>query len=183
MSKNFILILIVLTILSLVTFFINIFNSDKIKNKNESKTNMNIISKSFENESKIPEKYTCDGENINPNLEISSVPSNSKSLLLIMDDPDASFGIWDHWILYNIDPSVTTIEENSIPSKAKQGKNSWGKIEYGGPCPAKGTHRYIFRLYALDIELNLDEGATKDEVLNATANHVLEKSELIGLYK
>ncbi|MBD3252669.1 YbhB/YbcL family Raf kinase inhibitor-like protein [Candidatus Pacearchaeota archaeon] len=135
----------------------------------------------FNNNDKIPEKYTCDGDDINPLLEISDIPENTKTLVLIVDDPDAPMGIWVHWILFNI-PVIGKIEENSVPEGAVQGINDFKKPEYGGPCPPGGTHRYFFKLYALDTELDLAEGATKAEVEQAMKNHVLDKTELVGLY-
>lgn len=134
----------------------------------------------FGNNEMIPGKYTCQGSNINPPLIISDMPSNTKSLALIIDDPDAPVGTWDHWIVHNIEPK-NSINENSIPGI--QAKNSWGKNEYGGPCPPSGTHRYFFKLYALDIKLDLNEGASKKQLENAMKNHIIEKTELIGLYK
>ena len=128
----------------------------------------------------IPKKYTCQGEDINPLLKIEGIPQETVSLVLINDDPDAPGGTWDHWIVINIAPTQT-IAENSVPGT--QGKNSWGRNDYGGPCPPSGTHRYFFKLYALDTQLNLSEGASKKEVENAIKGHILEQTELIGLYE
>ncbi len=145
---------------------------------------MKIISV-FENNEKIPAKYTCVGENINPKLEFLDVPENTKSLVLIMDDPDAikpAGKVWDHWVLFNISPTTKTIEENSVPENAIQGLNSWNKNEYGGPCPPDGEHRYFFKLYALDTTLDLDSSATKKDVEEAMSQHIIEKAELIGRF-
>ena len=128
----------------------------------------------------IPRKYTCQGEDISPPLTIFDIPSGTKSLALINDDPDAPMGTWDHWILWDI-KATATIAENTVPGV--QGKNSWGRNDYGGPCPPSGTHRYFFKLYALDKTLDLTEGATKAHVLKAMAGHILAQAELIGLYK
>lgn len=145
--------------------------------------NMKLTSPVFEDNKFIPSKYTCDGENINPPLKISEVPEGAKSLVLIVDDPDAPIGIWDHWILWDISPSISIIKENSIPKGSVQGENSFGKKPYGGPCPPGGTHRYFFKLYALDKILELSDRTTKKELEKEMKNHILDKTELIGLYK
>lgn len=141
---------------------------------------MEITSSVFENHGKIPKKYTCQGDDINPPLMIRNIPEGTVSLALVLDDPDAPGQTWDHWVMWNIKP-VEVITENSVPGK--QGKNSWGNNNYGGPCPPSGTHRYFFKLYALACELALPEGAIKSELEAAMANHILETSELIGLYQ
>ncbi len=144
---------------------------------------MRIYSPEFNDNSMIPAKFTCEGMDINPQLLFSDVPEETKSLVLIMDDPDAPMGTWVHWVLFNIPADVTGIPEDSIPDNAIQGLNSWPKNNYGGPCPPSGTHRYFFKLYALDVELELDDTATKKDVEQAMQGHILEKAELIGLYK
>lgn len=138
-----------------------------------------IKSPSFGKNQKIPRKYTCDGDDINPQLQIEQLPSETKSLVLIIDDPDAPNGTWDHWVLWNI-PSTGKIEENSVPGI--EGLNSFGKHSYGGPCPPSGTHRYFFKVYALDTELKLGSDAEKKNVETAMRNHILAKGELIGIY-
>ena len=141
---------------------------------------MKIISV-FQNNEKIPEKYTCRGKDINPPLKIENIPQKTQSLVLIIDDPDAPNGTWIHWMVANIDPNTAIIAENSVPQDAVQGKNSWGKIAYGGPCPPSGTHRYFFKIYALDQKLDLKEGFTFEELSQKMKGHVLEYQELIGL--
>ncbi len=139
----------------------------------------------FKNNEFIPSFFTCDGQDVNPLLEIKNPPENTKSFVLIVDDPDATGGkTWDHWLLFNIPPKTQYINQNSVPIGALQGKNSWGKIKYGGPCPPKGSrpHRYFFKLYALDTMLDLEEGATKEEIEKAMADHIIEETFLIGLY-
>lgn len=143
---------------------------------------MKLISSEFENNTEIPSKYTCDGDNINPPLQISEVPEDAVSIVLIVDDPDAPAGDWVHWTVWNIPPETTEILENTAP-KGHEGKTDFGKNEWGGPCPPSGTHRYFFKLYALDMELDLDESADKAEIEEAMVGHVLDKAELIGLYK
>ena len=141
---------------------------------------MKLTSSAFAHNAPIPTKYTCQGEDINPPLSISDIPEGAISLALIVDDPDAPMGIWDHWLIWNIKPA-NQIEEDSSPGI--QGQNSWGRSDYGGPCPPSGTHRYFFKLYGLDLNLDLHNGATKTELENAIQGHIIEQAELIGLYK
>lgn len=142
---------------------------------------MNITSSAFENGQEIPEKYTCNGENINPPLQISGVPKEAKSLILIVDDPDAPRGLWTHWIVFNMDPATTLIGENSTPA-GLQGNNSSGSAEYQGPCPPSGIHRYFFRVFALDSMLNQREGANRAEIDNAIKDHIIDQGELMGKF-
>lgn len=144
---------------------------------------MKITSPAFENNGKIPSKYTCDGENISPPLKFSEIPENTKSLVLIVDDPDAPSGTWAHWIVYNIDPSVREVMENDIPFGGIEGKTTSGNVSYEGPCPPSGTHRYFFKLYALDINLGIIGTPTKKDLEEAMKGHILGESELIGLYR
>ena len=144
---------------------------------------MKIISSAFENNTKIPSKYTCDGENVNPPLEFVAVPEKAKSLVLIVDDPDALSKTWAHWIVYNIDPQILSVKENSKVETGIEGITDFGNQGYGGPCPPSGTHRYFFKLYALDKVLDLPQNATKQMVEKAMEGHMIEKSELIGLSK
>lgn len=144
---------------------------------------MNITSTEFKDQGMIPAKYTCDGENINPPLTFMGIPSEAKSLVLIVDDPDAPGGTWLHWTVWNIDPASSGIEEGSTPSGSIEGVTDFGKPGYGGPCPPSGTHRYFFKLYALDINLDLDASASMEDLISAMEGHVLQDSELIGLYE
>ena len=141
---------------------------------------MRLTSPEFEQNSMIPAKFTCDGEDINPALNIEEIPQETKSLALIVDDPDAPMGTWVHWVVFNI-PVTSQIQEHSVPGR--QGLNDFRKKDYGGPCPPSGTHRYFFKLYALDIELDLEESARKGDVEEAMEGHILAQTELIGLYK
>ena len=141
---------------------------------------MKISSPEFEHKGFIPLKFSCQGEGINPALIIEGVPAGSKSLALIVDDPDAPGGDFVHWVVYDI--LVTSrIEENSFFEK--QGINSMGRIGYVSPCPPTGVHRYFFKLYALDSVLNLQKGASKKDLEAAMSGHILDKAELIGLYQ
>lgn len=143
---------------------------------------MKLESTAFKHNDRIPPKYTCDGANINPPLKISDIPQNAKSLALIMDDPDAPMGTWVHWTAWNIDPKTSSIAENSIPAKSTEGITSFKSVGYGGPCPPSGTHRYFFKLYALDTTISLQSSADKKKLEDAMKNHILAESQLIGLY-
>ena len=140
-----------------------------------------IKSLAFENNKLIPVKYTCDGANVNPPLTIEGIPEETKTLVLIVDDPDAPMGAFDHWIVWNIPPTTRKIEENTVPGT--EGMSSYRKHAYGGPCPPYGTHRYFFKVYALDTQLDLKSNSTKKDVEKAMENHVLAEGELVGLYR
>lgn len=147
------------------------------------KEEMELTSPAFEDNQSIPSKYTCDGEDTNPPLQITEVSEGTKSLVLIVDDPDAPAGTWVHWVVWNINPTITVIEENSVPEGSVQGMNDFEKQTYGGPCPPSGIHRYFFKLYALDTELSLPSSATKRDVMEAMEEHILNQAQLIGLYQ
>ncbi|MCK4670751.1 MAG: YbhB/YbcL family Raf kinase inhibitor-like protein [Nanoarchaeota archaeon] len=142
---------------------------------------MRLTSPAFEEGHPIPSEYTCEGPGTSPELDIANVPEDAKSLVLLVVDPDAPMGTWDHWIAFNIPVTATKIAKGTEP-EGVPGKNSWGRTGYGGPCPPSGMHRYIFKIYALDIELDLPEGAAKVDVEQAMQNHVLEEAELMGTY-
>jgi len=143
--------------------------------------NLKLTSSSFQENEEIPDKHTCRGENVNPLLNFSDVSEGTKSFVLIVDDPDASLGTWVHWVVWNIPAETRKIEENSVPQGALQGVNDFGDNKYGGPCPPFGTHRYIFKLYALDTMLDLDENSGKRDVEAAMQGHILAQTKLIGL--
>lgn len=143
--------------------------------------NMNITSPSFEQNKPIPSQFTCEGNDMNPPLSIKDIPAGTKSLALIVDDPDAPMGTWVHWVVFNIPVALVTIAENSIPGT--QGHNDFGRTDYGGPCPPSGTHRYFFKVFALDTVLNLKEGADKKTLEKTMQGHILATAELVGLYK
>jgi Raf kinase inhibitor-like YbhB/YbcL family protein len=147
-----------------------------------------LISTAFEPGEPIPDKYTCDGEDVSPSLAWGDPPAGTRSLTLIMDDPDAPGGTFDHWILLNISPELRELPE-AMPAGTSfgdmttiSGMNSFGRSGYDGPCPPSGTHRYFFKLYALDTTLNLDTTATKEQVLAAMEGHILAEAELMGTY-
>ena len=149
---------------------------------------MQLLSPAFEMGGLIPSKYTCDGADISPPIRWSSIPSQAESLALICDDPDAPAGTWVHWVYYDIPVGAEGLPEN-IPSEedpnagGRQGRNSFRKIGYGGPCPPGGTHRYVFTLYALDTMLGLPPGVEKDRLLKSMGGHVIEKAQLVGRYE
>lgn len=147
-------------------------------------TAMQITSPTFRNNEKIPSKYTCDAENISPELVFSDIPENARSLTLISHDPDAPVqGGWTHWVVINMDPTTTGIAENSKPVSGLETATSFGRPGYGGPCPPSGSHRYYFYLYALDTTLGLNASAAKEDVEAAMEGHVIGKAELMGLYE
>ncbi len=141
---------------------------------------LEITSSAFSHNGTIPKKYTCDGANVNPSLQIKDIPANAKSLVLIVDDPDAQIGTFVHWVVWNI-PVTETMGENNVPGT--EGMNDFRKSFYGGPCPSSGTHRYFFKVYALDTELNLNKDSRKADVEKAMKSHILAKGELVGIYK
>ena len=151
---------------------------------------LKITSTAFKNNGLIPAKYTCDGNNVNPPLDIEDVPKEAVTLVLIMDDPDIpqfvkeKFGIevWDHWIVFNIPTNVTSISEGCNPPGIL-GKNTRSENVYTGPCPPDREHRYFFKIYALDARLDLNRNSTKQDVERAMKNHIIAKGEIIGLYK
>jgi len=144
---------------------------------------MKISSAAFENNSFIPSKYTCEGQEINPPLEFRDVPEDTKSLVLIVDDPDAPMKTWVHWTIWNIDAKTTQILQNSCPKGAVEGITSFGRTGYGGPCPPSGTHRYFFKLFALDKMLDLSPNSHVRDIESTIEGHIIRKAELIGLYK
>jgi Raf kinase inhibitor-like YbhB/YbcL family protein len=144
---------------------------------------LRISSSAFEDNGNIPAKYTCDGMDVNPPLKIENAPGEARSLALIVDDPDAPRGIWVHWVVWNIDPKTVEIGENAVPKGSVQGMNDFEKRDYGGPCPPSGTHRYFFKLYALDTLLNFSSDAGKAGLEKAMKGHILAQAQIVGLYK
>jgi Raf kinase inhibitor-like YbhB/YbcL family protein len=149
---------------------------------------MELKSSAFSEGQMIPGEYTCDGKNISPPLAWSGAPEGTKSFVLISDDPDAPVGTWVHWVIYSLPPTLTELQEK-VPSTSKfpdgtlQGKNDFGRTGYGGPCPPGGTHRYFFKLYALDQALALGPGATKGQLESAMKGHILADARLMGTYR
>lgn len=144
---------------------------------------MKFSSPAFPHEGIVPAQYTCDGMDVNPPFIIEGVPEGAKSLVLAVDDPDAPQGDWVHWTVWNIKPSTSRIEENSTPTGAVEGLTDFGRTGWGGPCPPSGTHRYQFKLYALDMTLSLGSIAKKRDLERTMDGHILDQAILIGLYQ
>jgi len=149
---------------------------------------LEIRSTAFSEGAMIPTRYTCDGPDLSPDLSWSGVPDAAKSLALICDDPDAPVGTWVHWVLFNIPSGESGLPaaippDETLGNGARHGTNDFRRLGYGGPCPPGGTHRYYFKLYALDTELNLNSGVSKDQLLEAMKGHVLAEAQLMGKYK
>lgn len=161
-------------------------NQQPAEGKNMS---IQVTSTAFAEGQPIPAKYTCDGLNMSPPLEWSGAPSNTQSLALIADDPDAPVGTWVHWVIYDLPSGTTELAENTpqtqqLPNGAKQGVNDFRRPGYGGPCPPSGKpHRYYFKLYALDTKLDLKPDSTKKELLKAMDGHILAEGRLMGTYQ
>ena len=143
---------------------------------------MKITTTAFQEGGNIPSKFTCDGADANPLLRFEGVPAEAKSLALIVDDPDAPGGLFTHWLVWNIDPKTAAVEENGAPSNSVQGKNDFGKSGYGGPCPPSGTHRYFFKIFALDRQLDLAAGSKRAQLDAQMRGHIIAQGELMGRY-
>lgn len=152
---------------------------------------LELTSPAFEPGAAIPAKYTCQGEDLSPALSWSGLPQGTQSLALIVDDPDAPMGTWVHWVVYNLPGDASGLTEgasqgsassSNLPAGTKQGKTSFGRADYGGPCPPSGEHHYFFKLYALDVKLE-NEGLDKDGLLKAMEGHILAQGELVGVYQ
>jgi Raf kinase inhibitor-like YbhB/YbcL family protein len=154
----------------------------------EERAEIKLASVAFKDGQSIPAPYTCDGVNISPPLEWSGAPKTAKTVAIVVDDPDAPAGTWVHWVLYNLPADNIGLVENvpateNLKAGGFQGQNDFGKIGYGGPCPPSGTHRYFFRIYALDSELPLKAGATKAELMKAMEGHIVLQGQLMGTYR
>jgi len=148
---------------------------------------MRLKSPAFPNGGAIPSRFSCHGANVSPHLEWEGVPDATRTLALICDDPDAPAGTWVHWVIFNIPAAACMLPEavpaqKSLPDGSRQGVNDFGKIGYGGPCPPGGTHRYFFKLYALDAELTLPAGARMEQLLSAMAGRILADCQMLGTY-
>ena len=143
---------------------------------------MKLNTTAFTDGGPIPKKYARDGANVNPPLHLDDIPDRAKSLALIVDDPDAPSGTFNHWLVYNLDPKTHDIKENSVPVIATQGRNDYGETEYGGPQPPWGEHRYFFKAFALDTVLDVPRGAKRQELEKAMQGHVLDEATLMGRY-
>lgn len=197
MKKSLFRLIVFTSCLTLVSFCQGTKKSDNDKG-NSKETNMRafkLSSPAFKDGEDVPVKYTCDGEDVSPALQWTGAPDGTKSFTLIYDDPDAPMGTWVHWVLFNINPTVTSLPEGFGSTRTHSlkdekfvgivdGLNDFRQLGYGGPCPPKGpAHRYFFKLYALDTALNLKTGATKSDVEKAMTGHILAEAELLGKYK
>jgi len=143
---------------------------------------LELTSDAFTHGQSIPAKYTCTGRNVSPALAWNEPPSGTRSFALIMDDPDAPMGTWVHWVLFNIPADARSLQEDTDTGDMSVGKNSWGDLGYGGPCPPGGTHRYYVKLYGLDSILSLLPGASKEQLLQEMKGHILAQGELMGTF-
>lgn len=184
MRKQIFTIFLLAIFVCLIFFSIKFLSSFKKQNyKILNFSNMKLNSVNFKDNSFLPPKYTCDGLGINPDLQIDEVPTYTKSLALILEDPDAPSGMFAHWLMWNIAPDIKIIKEGLVPTNAIQGLNDYGKNDYGVPCPPQGTHRYIFKVYALDITLeNLSPRTNREKLLSAINGHVLGVAQIVSLY-
>ena len=188
MSKAFAILIVLLLIVGGVWFTVKDGQKKVSENKKAEPVEkeikpINFYSQSFKTGENIPVKYTCLGENISPNFRIENVETNAKSLVIIVDDPDAPKTEWVHLAMWNIDPKTSSIAENALPKNAVIGKNDFGQNNYGGPCPSSGQHRYFFKLYSLDIKLNLTSFAGKAELLKAMEDHIIGYANFYGIFK
>jgi Raf kinase inhibitor-like protein, YbhB/YbcL family len=156
--------------------------SESESSATEATMSLTLTSDAFANGQSIPAKYSCVGKNISPALAWNDPPAGTQSFALIVDDPDAPMGTWVHWVLFNIPANMHSLQENMDTSAMSAGKNSSGNMRYDGPCPPSGTHRYFFKLYALDSTLSLSPGVMKEQVLNAIKGHILAQGELMGTF-
>ena len=168
----------VIFLMSLVLILLVSCSNAEIVNMQELKITSNV----FKHSAMIPSNYTCDGDDVNPPLIIENIPETTKTLVLIVDDPDAPAGTWVHWVVWNIPVSSTTMKIKEYSKPGTQGINDFKEHNYRGPCPPSGTHRYFFKVYALDKELSLSVNSTKKDVEEAMQGHILAEGELIGIY-
>ena len=179
-GKQITIFLIIFFVASLVATTVSAKGNNGSKvNKNMAIQNIKVFSSAFESNNTIPKKYTCNGENINPPIEFKGIPKEAKSLVLILEDPDAPMKVFTHWIVWNIVP-IAKINEDSI--SGVEGMNDFRKIGYGGPCPPSGTHMYFFRVYALDKQLEIKTGTSRKELESEMIGHIIAKGELMGKY-
>lgn len=172
-------------VLVIVSVLVYGFESHKtnLSEKGDVYMTMVIESSAFQEGQMIPAKYTCDGQNISPPLNWKNAPEGTRSFAIICDDPDASAGVWVHWVVWNIPANVNDLSAGELPKEAKQGINDFRQRGYGGPCPPSGTHHYYFKLYALNTMLELSGNVTKDKLLDAMEKRILTQCSLMGKYQ
>ncbi len=181
MRKGLVLSIVVLFVLAIFFFYFEKSKTAEHNSKIINKNSMQILSPVFEDNTKIPSKYTCDGSQVVPPLEFAAVPKDAKSLVLFLEDPDTTMGTFDHWVKWNIPVTTTRIDEGKEP-EGISGKGTTGDLNYIGPCPPTGEHRYIFSLYALDTTLDIPEGSDKETVKASIEGHIIDEATLTGLY-
>lgn len=186
-SKTLFIILVGLGVGVLLFFFFLPQNEQRVtkqkaKMARENQKEIQVRSSAFGNNQQIPKKYTCDGENISPPLSIESVPDEAVSLVLTVDDPDAPGGTWTHWMVWNIPAQTRVIEEGKLPTGAVEGKNSFGNIGYGGPCPPSETHRYVFKVYALDTKISPKNDISLRQLEDFIKGKTIAEGTLVGTY-
>lgn len=180
--RNAVLIILFFVALGALSYFLMTKPQEAPLIKSVHSGKMTLSSTAFQNMEKIPKKHTCDGEDVNPPLSITGIPEKTQSLVLIVDDPDAPMGTWTHWLVWNIAPAFRTLSEKSIPESGVEGKNSGGIYGYEGPCPPSGTHRYFFKIYAIDANLETPKDVSPENLMKAIEGHILDSAELIGTY-
>lgn len=158
------------------------YSNPSAANQINTTTPMTISSTAFSDGQLIPKQYSCDGDGINPPLQFFGIPSEAKSLALLVEDPDAPTGTWTHWLMWNIPPAVSQIAQNSVPQGATQGQGSSGQNVFGAPCPPGGTHRYFFKLFALDGTLTIPSYSDAKAFGQAIDGHVISQAQLMGTY-
>jgi Raf kinase inhibitor-like YbhB/YbcL family protein len=173
-------VLLIIVAVSVLTFRRTVPGQEELADFN--RQTMRLTSPAFAQDAAIPVEFTCDGRNVRPPLAISGVPENAKTLALVMDDPDAPFGTWTHWLVWNLPATTAEITATLLPAEAVEGRTSAGKPGYGGPCPPAGTHRYFFKLYALDAALPLQPSDDVKALEAAMEGHVIDKAGLVGKY-
>ena len=180
-EKHLLVILLVIILTAILTHKWSNPSDKTLFNSMEEK--MKIESIAFKENENIPREYTCQGDNVNPPLNFSDIPKGTKSIALIVDDPDAPSGVWAHWLVWNMNPTSDGVGENSVPKGGIQGPNGRGANKYQGPCPPSGVHRYYFKLFALNKELNISTTTDKTGLENAMDGAIIEQSLFIGLYE
>lgn len=173
---------VVVVLILLVLPIIFVTYKSKLSNNTKQISNMKLTSPAYKEGEHIPPQFTCKGKNVSPSLLISDVPQGTQSLALILEDPDAPFTTYTHWLLWNISPTTSTITENSIPIGSITGTTSFGDQKYGGPCPPSGSHRYVFKLFALDTTLTAPPEARSEDLEKIMQGHILGQTSLTGIF-
>lgn len=180
--KTWIIVIVIIAVVVGIFIINNNTSAPALEPETKNMQTLKITSTAFENSGNIPPKYTCDGEDVNPPLSVENIPAEAKSLAIIFDDPDAPAGTWTHWTVWNIEPASIIAEANA-PKGSTEGETSFGETGYGGPCPHSGSHRYFFKVYALDTKLDLPPKSSISELAEAIKGHTVAYGELMGRYE